>query len=269
MTSAVASGSVTFVNNAWDNLIVAVDKGLPVRGVAGSAAKVPFALIARKGLPLPHLKDGYPEVLKDLIGKKWGVVALGVSVQYLDQKLLTDAGYKADDVTFIGVGMPNTGRPALQHGAIDTYLSVEPFPSIVEANKEGQIVVDLAAKQGPKFFDGLGYNGWWASTTTIKDKPQLVSGFVKSMEDAYCWYSNPSNLDELVAIMQKYAKVPELSDDQYKAMVKRLVPVYGPAIDSHTIDTWSKLVIEQGQVKQPKTRAEVIDAAAPETYTCK
>ena len=31
MTSAVASGSVTFVNNSWDNLLVAVDKGLPVR----------------------------------------------------------------------------------------------------------------------------------------------------------------------------------------------------------------------------------------------
>src|SRR5262245_33883124 len=36
MTAAVSSGSVTFVNNSWDNLLVAVDKGLPVRGVAGS-----------------------------------------------------------------------------------------------------------------------------------------------------------------------------------------------------------------------------------------
>ena len=48
MTAAVSSGSVTFVNNSWDNLLVAVDKGLPVRGVDGSTVKVPFALIARK-----------------------------------------------------------------------------------------------------------------------------------------------------------------------------------------------------------------------------
>src|SRR5690242_14977244 len=41
MTSAVASGSVTFVNNSWDNLILSVDKGLPVRAVAGSTVKVP------------------------------------------------------------------------------------------------------------------------------------------------------------------------------------------------------------------------------------
>ena len=58
MTAAVASGSVTFVNNSWDNLILAVDKGLPVRAVAGSTVKVPFALIARKGVALPHLARG-------------------------------------------------------------------------------------------------------------------------------------------------------------------------------------------------------------------
>lgn len=268
MTSAVASGSVTFVNNSWDNLVVAVDKGLPVRGVAGSTAKVPFALIARKGLDLPHLKDGYPAVLKDLVGKKWGVLALGVSVQYLEQKILTDAGYKENDVTFLAVGLPNTARPALQRGTVDTYLSIEPLPSIFEAKGEGKVVVNLATDEGPEMFHNLGYNGWWASTTTIKDKPEVVSRFVKAMEDSYCWYSDPANFDQVVAIMQQYAPVPELSADQYKAMVKRLMPTYGPAIDSRTIDTWAQLVVEQGQVAKPKTRAEVIDPVAPETFSC-
>jgi NitT/TauT family transport system substrate-binding protein len=187
MTAAVASGSVTFANNSWDNLVVAVDHGLPVRGVAGSTAKVPFALIARKGLDLPHLKDGYPAVIKDLVGKNWGVLALGVSVQYIEQKILTDAGYKKDDVTYLAVGLPNTARPALQRGTVDTYLSIEPLPSIFEAKGEGSVVVNL----GPEMFHDLGYNGWWASTATIKDKPQIVSRFVKAMEDSYCWYSDP------------------------------------------------------------------------------
>jgi NitT/TauT family transport system substrate-binding protein len=69
MTSAVASGSVTFVNNSWDNLILAVDKGLPVRAVTGSTVKVPFALIVRKGVPLPDLAKGYPAVIKDLLAR--------------------------------------------------------------------------------------------------------------------------------------------------------------------------------------------------------
>ena len=268
MTSAVASGSVTFVNNSWDNLIVAVDHGLPIRGVVGSTAKIPFAFIARKGLDLPHLEEGYPAVMKDLVGKKWGVLALGVSVQYMEQKLLTDARYKDRDVTFLAVGLPNTARPALQRGTVDTYLSIEPLPSIVEAKGEGKVVVNLAANEGPKMFHDLGYNGWWASTTTIAKKPELVSRFVKAMEDSYCWYSDPANFDQVVAIAQHYAKVPELSADQYDAMVKRLLPTYGPAIDNRTIDNWAKLVVEQKQITKPMSRADVIAAAAPESFAC-
>jgi NitT/TauT family transport system substrate-binding protein len=264
MTSAVASGSVTFVNNSWDNLLVAVSKGLPVRGVVGSTVTVPFAFIARQGLALPHLADGYPAVIKDLVGKNWGVLALGVSVQYIEERLLTDAGFKAADITFLAVGLPNTARPALQRGTVDTYLSVEPLPSIVAAKHEGTVVLDLAANQGPAIFHDLGYNGWWASTATIKDKPDLVGRFVTAMEDAYCWYRKPDNLDHVVAILQQYAKVPELSGDEYKAMVRRIVPGFGPAITSRTIDTWARLMVDQKQLGAPMTRSDVI--ATPEHH---
>lgn len=268
MTAAVASGSVTFVNNSWDNLLVAVEKGLPVRGVAGSTVKVPFALIARKGLPLPHAGEGYPGVIKDLVGKNWGVLALGVSVHYMEQALLTDASYKIDDATFLAVGLPATARPALQRGTVDVYLSVEPLPSIVAAKGEGTVVVDLAQNQGPKVFQNLDYNGWWASTATLKDKPEVAQRFAKSLEDAYCWYSKPDNLDRVVAIMQQHAAVPDLSADEYKAMVKRLLPTFGVGITSRSIDTWARLLMDHQQLGAAKTRSEIIAATARESFAC-
>lgn len=268
MTSAVASGSVTFVNNSWDNLLTAVEQGLPVRGVLGSTVNVPFAFIARKGLAMPHLKDGYPAVIKDLVGKKWGVLALGVSVQFMEELLLIDAGFKPDDVTFLAVGLPNTARPALQRGTVDTYLSIEPLPSIVAAKQEGTVILNLAENQGPKIFQDLGYNGWWASNATIKDKPEVVSRFVKAMEDAYCWYRKPENLDQVIATLQPHVKVPDLTDAEYKAMVKRILPGYGPAITARTIDTWSRLLVEKKQLRAPKARSDVIAAVAPESYAC-
>jgi NitT/TauT family transport system substrate-binding protein len=269
MTSAVASGSVTFVNNSWDNLIVAVQSGLPIRGVAGSTVRMPFGFIARKGIDLPHLGDGYPAVIQDLVGKNWGVLALGVSVQYISEKILTDAGYKAGDVTFLAVGLPNTARPALQRGTVDTYLSVEPLPSIVAAKGEGTVVLNLAENQGPKFFKDLGYNGWWASKATIDGKPEVVSRFVGAMQDAYCWYSKPENFDKVVAILKQYAAVPDLSDEEYTAMVKRILPIYGLDITSRTINSWSSLLLEQKQIKAPMERADVIAAAAgAETFAC-
>ncbi len=268
MTSAVASGSVTFVNNSWDNLILSVDKGLPVRAVAGSTVKVPFALIARKDLPLPHLAEGYPGDIKDLVGKNWGVLALGVSVHFMAQTILTDAGYKASDATFLAVGLPNTARPALQRGTVDTYLSIEPLPSIVVAKNEGTVVVDLAKNQGPKVFHDLGYNGWWASTSTIKDKPETVARFAKALEESYCWFSKPENLDQVVTLMQKYVKVPDLSDDAFKTMVKGLLPTFGPEITPVTIDTWSKLLVDNKQLAAPKTRKDVVADTARESFHC-
>jgi NitT/TauT family transport system substrate-binding protein len=268
MTSAVASGSVTFVNNSWDNLLTAVDKGLPVRGVTGSTVKVPFVLIARKGIDLPHAAEGYPAVIKDLTGKNWGVLALGVSVHFMEQMLLTGAGFKADDATFLAIGLPNTARPALQRGTADVYLSIEPLPSIFVAKNEGSVLVNLGKNQGPDVFHDLGYNGWWASTSTIKDKPEVVSRFTKALEDAYCWYSKPANLDNVVAIMQKFAAVPELSADQYKTMVKNLIPTFGPEITARTIDTWSKLLVDHQQVSIGRTKADVIAPTGRETFAC-
>jgi NitT/TauT family transport system substrate-binding protein len=268
MTSAVASGSVTFVNNSWDNLILAVDKGLPVRAVTGSTVKVPFALIARKGLALPHAAEGYPNVIGDLAGKNWGVLALGVSVHFMSRMILTDAGFKASDATFLAVGLPNTARPALERGTVDTYLSIEPLPSIVAARNEGTVVVDLSLNQGPKALRDLGYNGWWASTSTIASKPDLVARFVKSLEDSYCWYSKPANLDQVVALMQKYAKVADLSDAAYKDMVKRLLPTFGPEITTRTIDTWSRLLVDNKQLAAPKARADLVASTARESFAC-
>lgn len=268
MTSAVASGSVTFVNNSWDNLLIAVEHGLPVRGVAGSTVKVPFALIARKGLPLPHLAQGYPAVMKDLVGKTWGVLALGVSVQYMEERLLTAAGYKANDVTYLAVGLPATARPALERGTIDTYLSIEPLPSIVTAKHEGTVVVNLDENQGPAIFHNLGYNGWWASTSTIRNKPQVVERFVKAMRDAYCWYRDPANLDGVVAIMQRYAKVPDLTDAEYKAMVQRILPSYGLAITRRTIATWVHLLTQEKLLRTPESRDAVIAAVGRQHFAC-
>lgn len=268
MTSAVASGSVTFVNNSWDNLILAVDKGLPVRAVTGSTVKVPFALIARKDIALPDLAKGYPAVIKDLVGKNWGVLALGVSVHFMAQTILTDAGYKAGDVTFLAVGLPATARPALQRGTVDTYLAVEPLPSIVAASGEGTVVVDLAKNQGPKVFRDLGYNGWWASTATLKERPDVAARFAKSLEDSYCWFSKPENLDQVVAVMQKYVKIPDLSEPAFRTMVQGLLPTFGPEITPRTIDTWSKLLVDNKLLGTPRTRADVVAATARESFSC-
>lgn len=63
-------------------------------------------------------------------------------------------------------------------------------------------------------------------------------------------------------------KVADLSDDQFKAMVKHILPGYGLGITTRTIDTWAKLLVDKKQMNAPKTRSEIIDKVAPEHFTC-
>ena len=268
MTAAVASGSVQFGNNSYDNLTTAVAKGLPLKAVIGGTVKVPFALVVRDGVSLPHLKDGYPMVIGDLIGKKWGVIGLGISTHFLSEMLVSGSGHPAKDVTFIAVGLPNTARPALKNKSIDTYFSVEPLPAIVAAKGEGTIALNLVKGQGPAQLKDLNYNGWWATDRTVKNSPEVVKRFARANEQAFCWYSNPKNLDAVVVIVKKYVPVPDLTDDQYTTMIRDYLPTYGVNITDSSIKTWQDMLIAHGQIDKPMTRADLVAPSAPSDFKC-
>lgn len=268
MTSGLASGSLDFVNNSYDNLAVAAEKKLPLKAVVGNTKRVPFKLLVNKKVPTPHGSDGYPEVIEDLVGLKWGVIALGVSLQYLDEALLTSSGHQADDVTFIAVGLGDSARAALKNGTVDTYLATEPLPAIASATGEATVAVDLVEGQGPPELANLDYNGWWASEKKITSEPDTIKGFVRANQEAYCWYTDPANLDELVGIVKKAVPVPALNGEQYTAMVKASLPSFGVTIKDESLETWQQLLVDNGLLKSARDRSELVADGAPSTYTC-
>ena len=95
-----------------------------------------------------------------------------------------------------------------------------------------------------------------------------MARFAKALEESYCWFSKPDNLDQVVALMQKYVKVPDLPDDAFKAMVKGLLPTFGPEITPRTIDTWSKLLFDNKQLGAAKMRRDVVADTARESFRC-
>lgn len=268
MTSGLASGSLDFANNSYDNLAVAADKELPVKAVVGNTVRVPFKLIVHQDVPMPHAAAGYPDVIEDLVGLKWGVIALGVSLQYLDEALLTSAGYSADDATFVAVGLGDSARAALENRTVDTYLATEPLPAIAEATGEAAVAVDLFAGQGPAEFANLDYNGWWASDDLIESDPETVQRFIKANQDAYCWYREPTNFDALVQIIKQEVPVPALNDEQYAAMVKNSLPSFGVTITDDSLATWQELLQEAGQIQTVRDREALLMDDALSSFTC-
>lgn len=268
MTAAVASGSIQFANNSYDNLSMAVARGLPLKAVVGATVKLPLALIVREGKPLPNQKGGYPKVMQDLAGAKMGVIGLGISTHFLTEQLVTGAGMPKDAATYIAVGLPASARPTMKNKSVDTYTSLWPLPSIAEATGEGTIVVNFIKGEGPAGLKDLAYNGWWSTDKTISENGELVRRFIRANEQAFCWYRDPRNFDAVVAILQKHVPVADLNDEQYRRMVRETLPAYGVSIDDASIRTWQTILVDQKQLPKALTRAELVAPAAPTDAKC-
>jgi NitT/TauT family transport system substrate-binding protein len=268
MTAAVVSDSIQFANNAYDNLANAVAKGLPVKAVVGNSVALPYALIVRSDKPLPHKKDGYPKVMQDLKDANIGIVARGVSTHYLTERLFTGAGMKSSDATYLAVGLPSSARAALKNKSVDAYLALWPLPTIAEATGEGTIAVNMAKGEGPSELKDLGYSLWWASDKTISGNPDLVKRFVRANEQAYCWYRDPKNFDALVAILQKNVPSKDLNDEQYRSMVRDIVPAYGVSVTEKSMKVWQDLLLEQRQLKKAFPYSELVAPGAPKEAKC-
>jgi len=268
MTAALVSGSIDFANNSYDNLTTAVSKGLPIKTIVGALVRPPLSLVVREGYPLKNAQQGYPASMRDLKGAKLGVIGLGISVHFMTEMLAQGAGLEAKDYTIVAVGLPNSARPALKNGNVDAYLSLWPLPAIMEATNEGTTLIDLIQDQGPEQLQGLAYQSWWATDRSIESKREMVTRFVRASQDAYCWYSKPENLGEVVAVLKKNVPVPELSDEQYTAMVKTMLPAYDVRIPAQSIAAWQDILIEQGIIKSALSLEDLVIPEAMQDFAC-
>jgi hypothetical protein len=96
----------------------------------------------------------------------------------------------------------------------------------------------------------------------------MIERFVKANEDAFCWYRDPANLDELVSILKKSVPVPALDDAEYKEMVKNSLPSFGVTIKDQSLQTWQRLLVDNKQLKQVYDRADLVADVAPKEFTC-
>jgi NitT/TauT family transport system substrate-binding protein len=106
---ALMSGDVDYLL-AWGSALRAAVTGVPIKAVAGFAARPLHVLIGRPEIKAP----------KDLKGKVVGVDSVAGTVDYLSRLALRHFGMEPDkDVTIIVTGESSTRLAALRAGAID------------------------------------------------------------------------------------------------------------------------------------------------------
>ena len=266
MNSQMGSGAIDFGHQPPSNVGLAREQGMDQVFIVGNVT-MPWVLIAKKGIKVPN-KGKYPDVIADLKGLNWGVYGRGSDGEVFMRVMAGDAKLDVEkDMTWIGVGGPATGLPALKAGRIDVYMAIAPAPTVAEALDYGSTILDLRKGEGPGDFKGIHYNAVVTLRKTAQSRPKAVAAMVEATIKAHCWLRKPENFNELLAIAKSRLPVAELSDKQFAEMIRENIPTFSPVMPAADFKTWNDMLLRAKILKQPvpadQTRWSTIPAAQP------
>jgi NitT/TauT family transport system substrate-binding protein len=139
---AVVGGSADVVSGAYEHTINLQSKNQVFQAfvLQGRAPQIAFGVSTKT-------MSGYKTVA-DLKGKKIGVSAPGSSTNMMANLVLSRAGLKASDVSFIGVGTAAGALAALRSGQIDAMSNTDPVMTMLEQKGDVKIISDTRTLKG-------------------------------------------------------------------------------------------------------------------------
>ena len=197
---AVVGGSADVVSGAFEHTLAMQARGQSLQAfvLQGRAPQCVFAVSKKT---MPDYKD-----LKDLKGKKIGVTAPGSSSHAIAIFILSTAGLKPSDVSFIGVGSSSAAVAAMRSGQIDAFVNLDPVIATLEKDDIIRIVEDTRiVVESDKLFGGPMVAGClYAPTRFIKENPDIVQGLTNAVVRADRWLAKATAEDIVKAVPESY-----------------------------------------------------------------
>lgn len=139
---AAVGGSADVVSGAYEHTINLQSKNQFFQAfvLQGRAPQIAFGVSTKN---MPNYKS-----VADLKGKKIGVSAPGSSTNMMANLVLSRAGLKASDVSFIGVGTAAGALAALRSGQIDAMSNTDPVMTMLEQKGDVKIISDTRTLKG-------------------------------------------------------------------------------------------------------------------------
>ena len=139
---AVVGGAANVVSGAYEHTINLQSKNQFFQAfvLQGRAPQIAVG-VSTKAMP------GYKTVA-DLRGRKIGVSAPGSSTNMVANLVLSRAGIKPGDVSFIGVGTTAGALAAVRSGEIDAMSNIDPVMTMLEQRGEVKIISDTRTLKG-------------------------------------------------------------------------------------------------------------------------
>ena len=251
---AMLAGELEVASVPSDIAIQAASRGANIK-VIGALNVLPVAfLVGGKHVEWPSLSRGYPEIMKDLRGRKVGIPVRGsVSELYLVE-MLKIAGMSISDISIIPVGGPNTAYPALVNKQVDAMMAIEPAGGFCKALNTCSMLVDPRKGQGPSSIqDQVGAT----SILVVKNeyltaKPSTINAIAAAFKDAEAFIQNPENKLAIYKIASDNFKL-DIADGQkvVEAFMDASVPGYKFTLNPRALQAYSDFLLKAGQLDKP------------------
>lgn len=218
---ALMGGSVDVVTGSYDHTIQMQAKGQPIIALIQLGRFPGFVLALRK-----EKAEAYRSA-KDLKGMKIGVTAPGSSTHFMALHMMTQAGLKIDDASFIGTGSGNTVMAAVKRGEVDGVVNVDPMINLLDRDGAIKIVADTRTLEGTNQVYGGPYPAAVLYTTTAfaEKNPNTAQALVTAFVRGLKWVQSHSP-EEIAKVMPEEYMLGDKA--LYVQSIKTNLPSWSP-----------------------------------------
>lgn len=197
---AVVGGSADVVSGAYEHTINLQNKGQIFQAfvLQGRAPQIALGVSTKT---MPNYKS-----VADLKGKKIGVTAPGSSTNMMANLVLSRAGLKAADVSFIGVGTAAGALTALRSGQIDAMSNIDPVMTMLEQKGDVRIIVDTRTLKGTRevFGGPMPAGCLYAPMDFLQKNPNTAQALTNAMVHALKWLQTAGPSDIIKTVPESY-----------------------------------------------------------------
>ena len=197
---AVVGGSADICSGAFEHTIALQSKGQYYTAfvLQGRAPQIAIGVSTKN---MPNYKT-----LADLKGKKIGVSAPGSSTNMVANLVLSRAGIKPTDVSYIGVGTASGALTAMRSGQIDAMSNTDPVMTMLEQKNEVRIISDTRTLKGTlDVFGGPMPAGClYASAEFIQKNPNTCQALANAIVHGLKWLQTAGPGDIIKTVPEAY-----------------------------------------------------------------
>jgi NitT/TauT family transport system substrate-binding protein len=259
-TQLVSSGGADCGSFTYEPMILGYSKGLRGKFVFGKYHKTIYYIAIPKKSPLKSVKD--------LAGKKIGIVSLSSSAIPIAKAILDSAGVDVGSVQFVPVGFGASVMQALKSGQVDAIAEWNAAYGALE-----RLGADFNYFRHPKLAS-IGNGGIMASEEMLTkrkgDLTKLCRGMAKGMafffanKDAALelfWKANPA-----LRPAGSKAHAYEVAKMEMKHVIDDMAPPKGPdgrpiygAIDLHKVQDYIDIFSKEMKIAKPPKATDIAD----------